>query len=174
MLSIAAVTSGISILEVSVAYLVDERKMSRKKAVLMMAGLVYLAAIPCALSFNVLSDYTFNLQDKAFTFFDIADYLASNLLLPFGGFFLAVFAGYVWGIDEVIRNLLIEGGDKINKYILTHRLANQFYLFKSPKNLLRNKKNVIFTSYGILKKNYKVKSKIITKLAKDNITIYKR
>ena len=73
-----------------------------------------------------------------------------------------------------IRNLLIEGGDKINKYILTHRLANQFYLFKSPKNLLRNKKSVIFTSYSILKKNYKVKSKIITKLAKDNITIYKR
>ena len=73
-----------------------------------------------------------------------------------------------------IRNLLIEGGDKITRNILTHRLANQFYLFKSPKNLLRNKKNVIFTSYGILKKNYKVKSKIITKLAKDNITIYKR
>ena len=73
-----------------------------------------------------------------------------------------------------IRNLLIEGGDKITRYILIHRLANQFYLFKSPKNLLRNKKSVIFTSYSILKKNYKVKSKIITKLAKDNITIYKR
>ena len=73
-----------------------------------------------------------------------------------------------------IRNLLIEGGDKITRYILTYRLANQFYLFKSPKNLLKNKKNVIFTSYSILKKNYKVKSKIITKLAKDNITIYKR
>ena len=72
-----------------------------------MASLVYLAAIPCALSFNVLSDFTFNIQGKPFTFFDIADYLASNILLPFGGFFLAVFAGYVWGIDEVIRNLLI-------------------------------------------------------------------
>ena len=107
LLSIAAITSGISILEVSVAYLVDEKNFSRKKAVFIMASLVYLAAIPCALSFNLLSDFTFNIQGKGFTFFDIADYLASNILLPFGGFFLAVFAGYVWGIDEVIRNLLI-------------------------------------------------------------------
>ena len=78
-----------------------------------MASLVYLAAIPCALSFNLLSDFTFSFQDKAFTFFDIADYLASNILLPFGGFFLAVFAGYVWGIDEVVRNLLIGESNSI-------------------------------------------------------------
>ena len=39
---------------------------------------------------------------------------------------------------------------------------NQFYLFKSPKNLLRNKKNVIFTSYGILKKNYEGKNHVFT------------
>jgi NSS family neurotransmitter:Na+ symporter len=113
LLSIAAITSGISILEVSVAYLVDEKQYSRKKAVLIMASMVYLAAIPCALSFNLLSDFTFSFQDKAFTFFDIADYLASNILLPFGGFFLAVFAGYVWGIDEVVRNLLIGESNSI-------------------------------------------------------------
>ena len=113
LLSIAAITSGISILEVSVAYLVDEKNFSRKKSVLIMASLVYLAAIPCALSFNILSDFTFDIQGKPFTFFDIADYLASNILLPFGGFFLAVFAGYVWGIDEVIRNLLIGESNSI-------------------------------------------------------------
>ena len=113
LLSIAAITSGISILEVSVAYLVDEKNFSRKKSVLIMASLVYIAAIPCALSFNILSDFTFDIQGKPFTFFDIADYLASNILLPFGGFFLAVFAGYVWGIDEVIRNLLIGESNSI-------------------------------------------------------------
>ena len=67
--------------------------------------LVYFAAIPCALSFNVLSDFT--LFGTGFTFFDMADYLASNVLLPLGGFFLAIFAGYVWKVDEVVRNLLI-------------------------------------------------------------------
>tara|TARA_B100000927_G_scaffold86029_1_gene69298 strand:+ start:3798 stop:5195 length:1398 start_codon:yes stop_codon:yes gene_type:complete len=113
LLSIAAVTSGISILEVSVAYLVDEQKFSRKKAVLIMASLVYLAAIPCALSFNLLADSTIDFQGKPFTFFDIADYLASNVLLPLGGLFLAIFAGYFWGIDEVIKNLLIGESNSI-------------------------------------------------------------
>ena len=106
LLTIAAITSGISILEVSVAYLVDELKFSRKKATIIMGILVYLAAIPCALSFNLLSDATIPIQGKAFTFFDVADFLASNILLPLGGFFLAIFAGYVWGIDSTVKALL--------------------------------------------------------------------
>ena len=111
LLTIAAVTSAISILEVSVAYLVDELNYSRKKATLTMGILVYLAAIPCALSFNLWSDVT--LLGTGLTFFDMADFLASNILLPLGGFFLAIFAGYVWGIDEVVRNLLIGNSDSV-------------------------------------------------------------
>ncbi len=72
-----------------------------------------------------------------------------------------------------IRNLLVEGGDKITKNLLTKRLFNQFYLFKSPKSLIKDKDNLIFTSMGVLNK-YKYKFKVSTKLAKDNITIYKR
>ena len=106
LLTIAAVTSGISILEVSVSYLVDELKFSRKKATMIMGALVYLAAIPCALSFNLLSDATIPIQGKAFTFFDVADFLASNILLPLGGFFIAIFAGYVWSIDSTVKALL--------------------------------------------------------------------
>ncbi len=113
LLSIAAVTSAISILEVSVAYLVDELKFSRKKSTLIMGVLVYCAAIPCALSFNVLQDVTISVQGNAFTFFDTADYLASNILLPLGGFFIAIFAGYVWGVDEVVRNLLKGNSESI-------------------------------------------------------------
>ena len=73
-----------------------------------------------------------------------------------------------------VRNLLIEGGDKITKNILKNRLANQFYLFKSPKNLPKNKKHVFFTSNDILLNNYKFKSKKSSKLAKDKIYIYIR
>ena len=73
-----------------------------------------------------------------------------------------------------VRNLLVEGGDKITKDMLKNRLINQFYLFKSPKNLIKNKKHIIFTSNDILNKKYLIKSKISSKLAKDTITIYKR
>ena len=73
-----------------------------------------------------------------------------------------------------IRNLLIEGGDKITKDLLKNRLINQFYLFESLKTLPKTKKNVIFTSKNILNRNYIVKSILSSKLAKDKITIYKR
>ena len=73
-----------------------------------------------------------------------------------------------------IKNLLVEGGEKLTKNMLKNKLINQFYLFESLKTLPKTKKNVIFTSKNILNKNYKIKSILSSKLAKDKITIYKR
>ena len=72
------------------------------------------------------------------------------------------------------RHLLVEGGDLITKNLIKNRLFHKFYLFRSPKNLLINEKHQIFTSFNILNSKYKKKSKTSSKLAKDNITIYKR
>ena len=73
-----------------------------------------------------------------------------------------------------IRNLLVEGGDKITKNLIKNRLFDKFYLFKSPKKLFTSRKHQNFTSFGILISKYKNKSKISSNLVKDNITIYKR
>ena len=73
-----------------------------------------------------------------------------------------------------IRNLLVEGGDKITRSMLKNKLINQFYLFQSLKTLPKTKKYIIFSSNNILNKNYIIKSWISSKLAKDKITIYKR
>ena len=72
------------------------------------------------------------------------------------------------------RNLLVEGGDKITENLIKSRLFDKFYLFKSPKKLSTSRKHQIFTSFGILNSNYKIKSKISSRLVKDNISIYKR
>ena len=72
------------------------------------------------------------------------------------------------------RNLLIEGGDKITKNLIKNRLVDTFYLFQSTKILRKGKINQSFTSFKILNNKYKKISKITSKLAKDNITIYKR
>ncbi len=73
-----------------------------------------------------------------------------------------------------IRNLLVEGGEKLTKNMLKNRLINQFYLFESLKTLPKTKNYVIFTSSNILNRNYIIRSMISSKLAKDKITIYKR
>lgn len=108
LLSIAALTSAISLLEVVVAYFVDELGWDRKKAVFILGFITFLLGLPSALSFNVLADFT--LFGK--NFFDLVDFLASNIFLPLGGFLIAIFVGYVWKFDEVLSNLK-EGADDL-------------------------------------------------------------
>jgi NSS family neurotransmitter:Na+ symporter len=93
LLAIAAITSGISLLEVVVAYFIDQRKWERKKAVLITSAVIFAFGVPSGLSFGILSDA------KLFgmTFFDHVDNIASNYLLPLGGMFTAIFVGWVWG-----------------------------------------------------------------------------
>ena len=73
-----------------------------------------------------------------------------------------------------VRNLLVEGGDKITKNFIKNKLINTLYFFKSTKNLPKNEFYKIFTSFEILNKKYKNKTKTSSKIGKDNITIYKR
>ena len=54
------------------------------------------------------------------------------------------------------------------------KLIDIFYLIRSPKILPKDIVVKGFTSLEILKKNYKKRYKITSKLVKDNITIYKR
>ena len=73
-----------------------------------------------------------------------------------------------------IRNLLVEGGDKITKSFLSYRLFDEFYLFKSQKSLSKNDEYVLFTSMNLLNKKYNINQKKSSKLAKDKIIIYEK
>ncbi len=101
LLTIAALTSAISLLEVVTAYFVDEKKWKRHNAVLLFGFLAFLVGIPSVLSFNVLKD----IKIFEMNFFDMANYLSSNVMLPLGGMLIAIFVGYVWGIDKVLAEL---------------------------------------------------------------------
>jgi NSS family neurotransmitter:Na+ symporter len=108
LLAIAALTSAISLLEVVVAYFVDERGWNRQSAVLIFGGVIYLLGIPSALSFNVIADV--KLFDK--TFFDIVDFTASNVLLPVGGLMIAIFTGWIWSRTAVM-SAVKEGAENL-------------------------------------------------------------
>ena len=71
-----------------------------------------------------------------------------------------------------IKNLLVEGGDKLTKSFLQKRIFNEFYMFKSSKNLLKDNEYVNFTSSDILNTKYD-KYKTNFKLGTDKVTIYK-
>jgi len=107
-LSLAALTSTVSLLEVVTAYFVDEKGWNRKKAVILFGTLAFIFGIPSALSFNSLSEF----KIFGLTFFGLTEFVSSNLMLPIGGFFIAIFVGWVWGFETVKKNLR-EGAEKL-------------------------------------------------------------
>lgn len=91
LLFIAALTSAISLLEVVTAYFMDEMKWSRPKAAWTMGGTIFLLGIPSALSLGAMK-----LQIAGKDFLDAMDFISSNILLPLGGLFIALFVGWIW------------------------------------------------------------------------------
>ncbi len=102
----AALTSSISLLEASVSFVVDKFNMNRKAAALLMGALVFIVGLPSSLGMGALSHITL-IRDL--NIMDSIDFFASNLLLPIGGFFLCIFLGWIWGIENAIKEATNEG-----------------------------------------------------------------
>lgn len=117
LLSFAALTSAISLLEAQVAYLIDERGWGRKRATSFLAGLAFVVGLPTALSYNTLSEWTL-IGER--TFFDSADLLTSNYLLPLSGLLISIYVGWFWSGSEEKQELVAGGAGWV--YPLWHFL----------------------------------------------------
>jgi len=89
-LLVAALTSSISMLEVAVAYLVEEKKFTRVWACVVLFILCWIVGAVCSLSFGPLSDVKI-FGDGIFDFFDN---LSSNILMTLGSLFTVLFVGW--------------------------------------------------------------------------------
>lgn len=108
LLFLAAWTSAISLLEVLVAYGMDEWKLRRKTSALLFGGLVYLAGIPSALS-GTGGFFGKGLEEATGrNWFDWFDYIASNWFLPIGGLGISVFVA--WRLEERLRRAAFTEG----------------------------------------------------------------
>jgi neurotransmitter:Na+ symporter, NSS family len=110
---IAATGAMLSLLEVPVAFLTERAHLSRVKATLLTTGALALIGSTAALSSSLLADFTI----LEMTFFDLYDYLTSNILLPLGGIFICLFVGWVLGFDRV-KAALSNGGELKNEKVL--------------------------------------------------------
>ena len=98
---IAALSSAISLIEPTVAWLVEEKGWSRRWLVSVLGAAVWLLGLGTVVSFNIAADITV----LGFTFFSLLDFITTNLMLPLGGLFIAIFVGWIMQrtlvIDEV-------------------------------------------------------------------------
>lgn len=112
LLSIGALTSSISLLEVVVAYFIDEKKWSRKKSVYTIGVLAFILAVPSALSQGAtgfLSDMSYLFGEAGLfgqnDFLSILDFFFGSLFLAVGAFFISIFVGWVWGAQYAAEEI---------------------------------------------------------------------
>ena len=99
LLSISALTSAISLLEVVVAYVVDEKGWERKKAAQIIGLIIFLVGIPPILGYSSFSGFSFLGMDVLDTY----DWFANNIFLPLGGLLTSIFAAYVWKAKNMMN-----------------------------------------------------------------------
>ena len=112
LLAVAALTSSISVLEVVVAYFVEELHLTRRRATVLAAVMISVLGVFCTLSFGVMSEVSI----LGMVFFDLMDFTASNLLLPLGGFFIVMFVGWYLGWGPTRREISNEGEMKLGYF----------------------------------------------------------
>lgn len=108
LVAFAAWTSAISLVEPTIAWVVENTTFKRTMASIVLGLIIWLIGLSVVLSFNVWSDVKVLL---GLNIFEMLDKLTSTLMLPLGGLLMAVFAGYFMkkshtqhelGLDPVI------------------------------------------------------------------------
>lgn len=88
----ATVTSSVVMLEINVGNITNQDNSKRAMWSAILGILTFVFGIPSALSYGVMADA--HIFGKIF--FDAMDFLASNLLMPFGALYLSLFTGYIF------------------------------------------------------------------------------
>ncbi len=109
LLTIAALTSSISILEVVVAFLSEELKIGRVVATILASVSISFVGVFCSLSLGELDSSVF----LGLNFFDTLDFFAANIFLPFGGAMIALFIGWKFGYNKIKKEVTNHGEVKV-------------------------------------------------------------
>jgi NSS family neurotransmitter:Na+ symporter len=105
LLSVAALTSTISVLEVVVAYFSEELNIPRKRATAVAAALITILGILCTLSMGPYK----NLKLWSGSLFGDLEYLSANVLLPLSGLLIVTFVAWFMGRNNLGAELSNEG-----------------------------------------------------------------
>lgn len=117
LLAIAALTSTVSLLEVPVAYLVDQKKWTRKKAVWVLTVIVFVVGLPSTLSQGTVEFFSTVSLYNATGVLDIMNFLFGSLSLTIGGLLICIFVGWVWGAHKAAEELKAGASASIDWYV---------------------------------------------------------
>lgn len=105
LLLLAALTSSISMHEITTAFLREQFQLSRQRAALIVTVICAVLGICCSLSFGPWAEF------KVFFgmgFFDFFDFVTAKFFMPLGGIMICLFVGW-WMKRDAVRQELVEG-----------------------------------------------------------------
>ncbi len=108
LVALAALTSEISALEPLIAFLVDEKGWARKNAAMATGAMAFFIGVPCALSTNVLANWTL-WDNNLLELFDLA---ATTVLVPIGGLLGVLLVAWRWGFKHAFDELTYGSNSK--------------------------------------------------------------
>tara|TARA_B100001113_G_scaffold203895_1_gene167233 strand:- start:1433 stop:2308 length:876 start_codon:yes stop_codon:yes gene_type:complete len=118
LLSFAALTSALGLMEPAVAWMVESTEYNRKQCAATIASIIWFLGLGTALSFNTMADFKF----LNGTIYENVDFLTSNIMLPLGGVFTTFFAAWIMSKNSTSEEL---GGHGI-AYRIWRFLAKYF------------------------------------------------
>lgn len=105
LLTIAALTSAMSLLEVITAFMNEELNISRKKSAVTASVIVCILGVMSSLSLGIWND----VRILGMTFFDFFDNITSKIFMPIGAFFISIFVGWVLDKKQLAAELSNDG-----------------------------------------------------------------
>jgi NSS family neurotransmitter:Na+ symporter len=107
LVTFAAWSSAISLIEPAVAWMVERYNVQRGLATVGLCFLAWFAGLGTVFSFNLWADYKL----AGFTVFDGLDFLTANIMLPLSGFFIAIYVGWVLPRSRVAGELALRNAE---------------------------------------------------------------
>lgn len=143
LLLVAAITSSISLFEISVAWGEEEHGMSRTVSAIIFAGLIWFVGLGTVFSFNNWAGfYPFGGIElfAEMTVFDMIDYITGNIMLLTGGVMIAVFTGWAMSRQATLDELGLSDGFLFSAWLILVRfvapLAIGFILLSNIANII--------------------------------------
>jgi neurotransmitter:Na+ symporter, NSS family len=130
LLCFAALTSTISLLEVPVAYLVDEKKWPRKTVVWVLAAFIFIVGLPSMLSQGAVDAFTSMAFYDNKSFLDFVSEVFSDISLPLGGCLMSIFIAYKWKTENLSEE--ISNGNENYKGSITEKAINIVITYITP------------------------------------------
>lgn len=101
LISIAAISSSVSLIEPFTAWVEEQKILSRKLGVFILGLLAWLLGLGSIFSFNIWKEVTF----FGFDFLSLMDFLTNNIMLPLGGLTICILVGWVLDKEQISKDI---------------------------------------------------------------------